>query len=80
MDYLFKCPSCKTVADVHIMRTSITPAYVEDIGSGPELYEHEDEITHLLSFSCGECGWKLPCKTYNDVVDYVVDQEVERRT
>lgn len=79
MDYEFKCPSCGTFTDVHIMRTSITPSYVEDIGSGPELYEHEGEITHILSFTCGECGWELPCKIYNEVVDYVMDQEAERR-
>jgi hypothetical protein len=31
-----------------------------------------------MDWYCNECGWQLPVKTSYQLIDYVVNQEIER--
>ena len=87
MSYEFICPKCgdNTIEEVQYGYNRYAYVTVENYGSGPELYE-EDHVEYYDTpesrtiWRCASCEWELPCKTPNEVVDYVVDQEVERRT
>lgn len=87
MEYLFKCPECKDFRDIEERKQGvivITKVTVEDYGSGPELYfvdggEEYDEWNSTIVYVCAECGWKLPCNAPNEVVDFIMDQEIDRR-
>jgi ribosomal protein L37AE/L43A len=87
--YRFVCPNCKdeneTVEEIQYGINRYAHVQVDDYGSGPELYELEPTEYYNTSESvtvwrCVKCNWVLPCKTPNEVVDFIVDQEVDRRT
>ena len=86
IDYRFKCPHCKdftTVLEEKEGVIIISKVAVEDYASGPSLYyvdggEEFDDFS-TTSYFCADCGWKLPCKNADEVTDYLVDQEIERR-
>lgn len=79
ISYTFKCPECggEEIEEIQIRKVQV---YVEDHSTGPELYEDEDEEYIATHWECNICGWRLPCRTVDDVVNLVVDQEIDRRT
>lgn len=87
IDYRFKCPECGDFRDIEERKRGvliITPVSVEDYGSGPELYsvdgdEEIDDYEATVEYVCADCGWALPCSDPKEVVDFIVDQEIDRR-
>ncbi len=75
----FTCPECGGDEIIENQLKQI-PVYVEDTSTGPELYEEEDKEAYIYHWECGCCGWKLPCRDVDDVINFVVDQEIDRRT
>lgn len=78
-DHTFTCPDCGGHLILETQARKVL-VYVEDQNNGPELYEDKEEAYYLNHWECNDCSWRLPCRDVNDVINFVVDQEIDRRT
>lgn len=85
-EYEFICPKCggNTIEEVTEPMKRYTRVVIQDYSSGPEMYEDDTpeyyDVGATTSWRCASCEWELPCDSPEEVVDFVVDQEIDRRT
>lgn len=73
----FICPECGKNADIYKYRTKVTRVYIEDIGSGPELWESDLNRYWITNYECDVCDYRFPCRTDAEMTDFILKHKEE---
>lgn len=77
---IFKCPECEHDADIVKKVSETVRVYLDDVGSGLKLWESDiSRYYNITTYECGECGFRLPCRTDDDVINFVLKTQGERK-
>lgn len=68
-EYNFKCPDCGGDEFLEAQSRN-SKFFIENSEAGPILNKNKSYT--ITYWECDDCGWRFPCRTENDVINFII--------